>query len=110
MSKREFYLTAEEVQQFRRAEQQTRAAHELRRLQGVRMYGTGESLTKIKEVVNAAERTIRKWVQRYSQKGVPHTLIDCRLRPASSTFEYYNRGDNRCSTAIVSLLSRCLGG
>jgi transposase len=70
MRKRSFELTEAEVQQFRRTEQQTRDAHELRRLQGVRMYGSGESLPHIQEVTNAAERTIREWVQRYNDDGI----------------------------------------
>jgi len=70
MRKRAFHLSETEVGQFRRAEQQTRDAHELRRLQGVRMYGSGESLSRIQGVTNAAERSIREWVQRYHEDGI----------------------------------------
>lgn len=70
MRKREFVLTAKELSAFRQAEQRTRDAYELKRLQGVRLYGLGESISSIQGVVNAAENTIRQWVMRYQAQGI----------------------------------------
>ena len=70
MRKRTFQLSEDELAQFGKAEQKTRDAYELRRLQGVRLYGSGESLGQIQRVTQAAERTIREWVQRYQQQGL----------------------------------------
>ena len=70
MRKRTFHLSEHELEQFRQTEQKTRDAYELRRLQGVRLYGSGESMGQIQGVTQAAERTIREWVQRYQAQGL----------------------------------------
>jgi transposase len=70
MRKRTFHLSEHELEQFCQAERKTRDAYELRRLQGVRLYGSGESIGQIQRVTQAAERSIREWVQRYQQEGL----------------------------------------
>lgn len=70
MRKREFVLTEKEIRALRHAEQSTRDAYELKRLQAVRLYGSGEIISSIQEVVSAAENTIRQWVMRYQAQGV----------------------------------------
>ena len=70
MAKRQFILIEEEIRQLQRAEAGTRDAYELRRLQAVRMYGLGQSIVAIQEVVQAGESTIREWVRRYEQSGI----------------------------------------
>jgi len=70
MRKREFIITAKERRELRQAEQSTRDAYELRRLQAVRLYGSGETISSIQELVNAAENTIRQWVMRYQAQGI----------------------------------------
>jgi transposase len=70
MRKREFVLSDAEIKKFRNAEQSTRDAYELKRLQAVRLYGSGELISRIQEMVNAAENTIRQWVMRYQARGV----------------------------------------
>ena len=55
---------------FRKAEQETRDAYELKRLQAVRLYGSGVERTTIQELVGCEERSIRKWAQRYGQSGL----------------------------------------
>jgi transposase len=71
MAKRQFQLNAQEVEQFRQAEQQTRDVHELKRLQAVRLYGTGMSIGQIMDIHNCGESSIREWVQKYQQTGLP---------------------------------------
>lgn len=70
MAKRQFELSEAEVQQFQQAEQVTRDAYELKRLQAVRLYGSGMERQVIEGVVGCGERSIRKWAQRYTQAGL----------------------------------------
>jgi hypothetical protein len=53
MAKRQLVLTEQEIGQFRQAEDQTRDVHELKRLQGTRLYSSGD---KIREVGAANQR------------------------------------------------------
>ena len=70
MAKRQFQLSKTELAQFRRAEQHTRDARELKRLQGVRLYGSGLAMTEVMEITGSGESTIREWVHKYGQGGV----------------------------------------
>lgn len=70
MAKREFDLGERAVHDLKRAEQATRNAAELRRLQAVRLYGTGIAIKVIVQVTQASERTVRRWVERYEQEGI----------------------------------------
>lgn len=70
MAKRQFELTDTEKQAFEQAEQQTRDAYELRRLQAVRLYGSGVATRDIQQLVGCSERRIREWTHRYQQTGV----------------------------------------
>lgn len=70
MAKREFYLNEQERETFQEAERKTRDAYELRRLQAVRLYGSGVATSGIMQVVNCSERIIRKWSQRYNASGL----------------------------------------
>jgi hypothetical protein len=49
MAKRQFELTKREIADLRQAEQQTRDVHQLRRLQAVRLYGSGVPTNQIVE-------------------------------------------------------------
>lgn len=70
MGKRQFQLTDEEKQAFEQAERQTRDAYELRRLQAVRLYGSGIPTRTIGQLVNASDRRIREWAHTYGQQGL----------------------------------------
>lgn len=70
MGKRQFQLTDEEKQAFEQAERQTRDAYELRRLQAVRLYGSGTPTRDIRRLVNASDRRIREWAHKYGQQGL----------------------------------------
>ena len=70
MAKRQFQLTDEEGQAIEQAEQQTRDAYELRRLQAVRLYGSGVGTREIGQLVRCSDRRIREWAQKYQQAGV----------------------------------------
>ena len=70
MRPRTFQLTQTEIQAFEQAERETRTAIELRRLQGVRMYGSGLDIGLIKQVTGAPRRTIANWVGAYQSRGL----------------------------------------
>lgn len=70
MAKRQFQLREQELEQFEQAEAQTRDAHVLKRLQAVRLYGSGIERRVIEMLVGCDERSIRKWAQKYQQAGL----------------------------------------
>jgi transposase len=70
MAKRQFQLTEQEIAWFGQAEQQTRDVYELKRLQAVRLYGTGSAIRTIMNIVQCGESSVRQWVQRYKQTGL----------------------------------------
>lgn len=70
MGNRQFHLTDEEQLALEQAERQTRDAYELRRLQAVRLYGSGVSSREIRTVVQCSDRRIREWTQKYQRAGV----------------------------------------
>jgi transposase len=70
MANRQFQLTEEEKQRFKQAEQQTRDAYELKRLQAVRLYGSGVPTQQIRQIVQCSDRRIRDWTQKYQQQGL----------------------------------------
>ena len=70
MAKRQFELTADEIAAFRQAEQETRDTRELKRLQAVRLYGTGEAVPTIQKLVGCGPVSPRQWAIRYKQGGL----------------------------------------
>jgi putative transposase len=70
MAKRQFQLSEIEMAEIRRNEQRTTDVHELKRLQGVRLYGTGLPMAQVMDITGSGESTIREWVQKYQQNGV----------------------------------------
>ena len=70
MAKRQFQLTNEEREAFERAERQTRDAYALRRLQAVRLYGSGVPTHQIVQTIHCSQRRIREWSQKYRHQGL----------------------------------------
>ena len=70
MAKRQFELSEQQVNELRQAEQQTRDVRELKRLQAVRLYGSGVSQKDIQNLVGCAERSVRQWSQEYNEHGI----------------------------------------
>ena len=70
MAKRHFQLSEEEIGRFRQREQASRDRHEIKRLQAVRLYGSGMSITGILTILDTSESSIRQWVQHYQEKGL----------------------------------------
>jgi len=70
MKHRKFKLNEEEIRAIEAREGETREALELRRLQGVRMYGSGLAMRVIEQVTGARRRTVADWVKAYQQVGI----------------------------------------
>jgi transposase len=70
MAKRHFQLSEREIGQLRQREQQTHKVAELKRLQAVRLYGSGMRIAPIMDMVGCAESSIRAWVQAYQGAGL----------------------------------------
>ena len=70
MKHRQFKLSEEAMRVIEERERETREALELRRLQGVRMYGSGLSMSLVEQVTGAARRTVVDWVKAYQKEGL----------------------------------------
>jgi len=70
MATRKFTLSEAEVVALQVAESATRSARELKRLQAVRLYGTGYAVETICEVVGSSWRSLMEWCQRYRAQGM----------------------------------------
>jgi transposase len=76
MANRQFQLTAEEIVRFQQAEAQRQDARELKRLQAVRLYGTGETVATIQKLVGCGSVSPRQWASEYRRGGLAglHTI------------------------------------
>jgi transposase len=70
MAKRQFQLTTHEIDALRQAEQETRDVLELKRLQAVRLYGTGEAVATIQKLVGCGPVSPRQWAIKYRRGGL----------------------------------------
>ena len=70
MATRQFQLNEEAVNELKRAEQATKRSSELRRMQVVRLYGSGQPVAQIAELSGMSIRGILNCVARYREKGV----------------------------------------
>jgi len=70
MKHRKFKLNEEEIRGIEAREGETREALELRRLQGVRLYGSGIGMAVVEQVTGARRRTVADWVKAYQTAGV----------------------------------------
>jgi transposase len=70
MNNRHFKLSDSEQQQIQQQEAGTRNVRELKRLQAVRLYGSGRPMAVVTEVVGSSRRTIQRWVEAYQARGL----------------------------------------
>jgi transposase len=70
MKHRKFSISEDDVREIEARERETREALELRRLQGVRMYGSGMGMKVVEQVTGAARRTVADWVTAYQKAGI----------------------------------------
>ena len=86
MATRKFHLSEEAVDELKRAEKATRKSSELRRMQAVRLYGSGQAVKQIVEVTRMGTRSILSCVARYREKGI------------DALYEYQQKGNRRLLT------------
>ncbi|MCD4686140.1 MAG: helix-turn-helix domain-containing protein [Anaerolineae bacterium] len=70
MAHRRFTLTEQEIIDLQRAEDATQAVRELKRLQAVRLYGSGHAVQAIQEVVGCSWRALMDWCRAYRERGL----------------------------------------
>jgi transposase len=70
MATRQFHLSEEAVDELERAEKATKRSSELRRMQVVRWYGSGQPVRQIAELSRMSIRGILNCVARYRERGV----------------------------------------
>jgi transposase len=70
MAKRQFQLTEEASAVLRQAEKQSRDVRELKRLQAVRLYGSGESVATIQKLVGCGPVSPAQWAMDYRRGGL----------------------------------------
>jgi transposase len=85
MAKRTFHLSEEEKNAFRQQEAVSRDVTELKRLQAVRLYGSGRAVADIIEVTGCAESSLRRWVQQYGNDGLSGLRTDYSSRSQNSS-------------------------
>lgn len=70
MATRKFHLSEETIDELKQAEKATKKSSELRRMQAVRLYGSGQAVRQIVEVTRMGTRSILDCVARYREKGI----------------------------------------
>ena len=70
MAHREFTLSEQEIIDFQRVEDAMQNVRELKRLQAVRLYGTGQPVQMIQTVTGCSWRALMDWCQAYRERGL----------------------------------------
>ncbi len=70
MNNREFGLNEAEQAAIQQREGATSDVRELKRLQAVRLYGSGQTMNAVVNVVGSSARTIQRWVADYQERGI----------------------------------------
>ena len=70
MAKRQFELSEQEVNELVRAENTVTNVRELRRLQAVRLYGTGYPVEEISRITGCSWRSLMDWSQAYRAESI----------------------------------------
>jgi transposase len=77
MATRKFQLNKQEINELKRAYQQTRDGQTRTRYQAVRMYGQGYAVTEIGELTGCGYSSLMEWCRAYRKGGV-EALVDKR--------------------------------
>lgn len=70
MDTRHFKLTEDARRALEQVELERKDLEERRHMQAVRLFGTGDARVTIFQVVQVSERTIERWVKRYTGGGL----------------------------------------
>lgn len=74
MAKRQFHLKEEQIKEIKKYEGQAKRVQELKRLQTVRLYGSGHGVAEIIEMIGCGEGSLRMWAMTYTQMGIEGLL------------------------------------
>jgi len=74
MAKRQFHLTEEQMKEVKRYESSNKRVDVGKRLQGIRLYGTGRAIGDILDIVGCSETSLRDWATLYKRKGIDGLL------------------------------------
>jgi len=85
MAKRTFHLNEKEKNAFRKREAASRETTELKRLQAVRLYGSGRTVADIMDVTGCTESSLRRWVKHYREQGLMGLRTDYSTRSQNSS-------------------------
>lgn len=102
MANRAFHLNEKEKNAFRQREASSRDTSELKRLQAVRLYGSGRAVADIIEVTGCSESSLRRWVHQYREQGLSglrtaystrsqnsHKLSEAQCADLQQRLQYY---------------------
>ena len=70
MTNRKFSLNEQEEAAFRQAEDRAEDSREVKRLQAVRLYGSGYAVETVQEAIGCSWRALMEWCQGYRQHGL----------------------------------------
>jgi transposase len=70
MNNRAFRISEAEERAIQGREGETKDVRELKRLQAVRLYGSGQAMSAVEKVVGSSRRTIQRWVGAYQEQGL----------------------------------------
>ncbi len=84
MAKRKFHLNEKEKNTFRQRETASDATSEMKRLQAVRLYGSGRGVVDSMDVTGCTESSLRRWVQQYREQGLSGLRTDYSARAQNS--------------------------
>jgi transposase len=84
MAKRTFHLNEKEKNAFRQREAASDDTAEMKRLQAVRLYGSGRTMTDILDVTACTESSLRRWVHQYREQGLSALRTDYSARSQNS--------------------------
>jgi len=70
MKTRSFRLTEIESAALKQAEQQTKRPSELRRMQAVRLYGSGTDTAQISDITGMSERSMQRMAACFREQGI----------------------------------------
>ena len=85
MAKRTFHLSEKEAKAFRQREAESRDTAEMKRLQAVRLYGSGRSVSDIIDVTGCTESSLRRWVHCYREQGLMGLRTDYSARSQNAS-------------------------
>jgi len=94
MAKRTFHLNEKEKNRFRQREAASDDTGEMKRLQTVRLYGSGRTVADIMDVTGCTESSLRRWVHQYREQGLSRLRTDYSARAQNSRKLTETQGDD----------------